>query len=97
MCISLVYIVLVFGIYHNSIRLELCQLTQVLYKEMTFCFSGLSFRSNNVTVKNDLRIRTKPCPVAWISGGDSVQSNSFLPAVDWMRQTSVFQPALLSS
>jgi hypothetical protein len=96
MCISLVYILLLFGIYY-SIRLELCQLTQVLYKERTFCFSGLSFRSNYVTVKNDLRIRTKPCAVAWSRGGDSVQSNSFLHTVGWRRQTSVFQPALLSS
>jgi len=70
---------------------------QDLYKERTFCFSGLSFRSKYVTVKNGLCMRTKPYAVAWSRGNDSVQSNSFLHTVDWRRQTSVFHPALLSA
>ena len=75
----------------------MCQLKQFLYKERTFCFSGLSFWSNYVTVKNGLCMRKKPYAVAKSRGDDSVQSSSFLHTVDWRRQTSVFQPALLSS
>jgi hypothetical protein len=42
-------------------------------------------------------MRTKPYVVAWSSGDDSVQNNSFLHTGDWRRQTSVFKPDLLSS